>query len=160
MEKRNRLLAEELQSLLSSKKKRKRRKGAGQMQKDCANCHTSVTPEWRRGPSGSRDLCNSCGLRWAKQNGRVSPRTNSQQSESPAHSSPRPGEVLTKSAPPPSGSMPPPDRKASGEVTESARKAAAAAAHPQGQAREQARRRPSSNGVSSSSLPAKADANG
>ena len=67
MEKRNRLLAEELQGLLSSKKKRKRRNGAGQMQKDCANCHTRVTPEWRRGPSGQRDLCNSCGLRWAKE---------------------------------------------------------------------------------------------
>ncbi|OMP86054.1 White collar 1 protein [Diplodia seriata] len=71
MEKRNRLLAEEVQSLLAAKKKRKRRKGAGQMQKDCANCHTRVTPEWRRGPSGNRDLCNSCGLRWAKQVSRV-----------------------------------------------------------------------------------------
>lgn len=67
MEKSNRLLAEELASLLSNKKKRKRRKGAGQLQRDCANCHTRVTPEWRRGPSGQRDLCNSCGLRWAKQ---------------------------------------------------------------------------------------------
>lgn len=67
MEKRNRLLAEELQSLLSNKKKRKRRNGAGQLQKDCANCHTRTTPEWRRGPSGNRDLCNSCGLRWAKE---------------------------------------------------------------------------------------------
>lgn len=67
MEKSNRLLAEELASLLSSKKKRKRRKGAGHLQRDCANCHTRVTPEWRRGPSGNRDLCNSCGLRWAKQ---------------------------------------------------------------------------------------------
>ncbi|GAM89321.1 hypothetical protein ANO11243_073580 [Dothideomycetidae sp. 11243] len=66
LEKRNRLLAEEVQSLLSAKKKRKRRKGAGMQQKDCANCHTRVTPEWRRGPSGQRDLCNSCGLRWAK----------------------------------------------------------------------------------------------
>ena len=106
MEKRNRLLAEELQTLMSQKKKRKRRKGAGSQEKDCANCHTRVTPEWRRGPSGNRDLCNSCGLRWAKQvsiggsispsspdsllgrmlnlsrqNGRVSPRTSSQQSE-------------------------------------------------------------------------------
>ncbi|KAI9685264.1 MAG: blue light receptor [Bathelium mastoideum] len=80
MEKRNRMLAEEVQSLLAAKKKRKRRKGAGQLQKDCANCHTRVTPEWRRGPSGNRDLCNSCGLRWAKLNGRVSPRTNSQHS--------------------------------------------------------------------------------
>lgn len=66
LEKRNRLLAEEVQSLIAAKKKRKRRKGAGNAQKDCANCHTRVTPEWRRGPSGQRDLCNSCGLRWAK----------------------------------------------------------------------------------------------
>lgn len=67
MEKSNRLLAEELAALLSNKKKRKRRKGAGNLQRDCANCHTRTTPEWRRGPSGNRDLCNSCGLRWAKQ---------------------------------------------------------------------------------------------
>ncbi|KIX01066.1 uncharacterized protein Z518_10132 [Rhinocladiella mackenziei CBS 650.93] len=67
MERQNRMLSEELQALLSRKKKRKRRKGLGQLEKDCANCHTRVTPEWRRGPSGNRDLCNSCGLRWAKQ---------------------------------------------------------------------------------------------
>ena len=67
MEKRYRVLAEEMQSLMSNKKKRKRRKGLGQLQKDCVNCHTRSTPEWRRGPSGNRDLCNSCGLRWAKQ---------------------------------------------------------------------------------------------
>ena len=67
MEKTNRVLAEELQGLLSRRKKRKRRKGNGHLEKDCANCHTRVTPEWRRGPSGNRDLCNSCGLRWAKQ---------------------------------------------------------------------------------------------
>ncbi|KAK4939583.1 hypothetical protein LTR10_020189 [Elasticomyces elasticus] len=77
MERQNRILSEELQGLLSRKKKRKRRKGLGQLEKDCANCHTRVTPEWRRGPSGNRDLCNSCGLRWAKQNGRVSPRKSS-----------------------------------------------------------------------------------
>lgn len=65
LEKKNRMLAEEVQSLLAAKKKRKRRKGKDQ-QKDCANCHTRTTPEWRRGPSGQRDLCNSCGLRWAK----------------------------------------------------------------------------------------------
>lgn len=67
MEKSNRLLAEELASLLASKKKRKRRRGTGLLQRDCANCHATSTPEWRRGPSGQRDLCNSCGLRWAKQ---------------------------------------------------------------------------------------------
>ncbi|KAJ5046364.1 uncharacterized protein L3040_003609 [Drepanopeziza brunnea f. sp. 'multigermtubi'] len=103
MEKSNRLLAEELASLLSSKKKRKRRKGS-HPQRDCVNCHTRVTPEWRRGPSGQRDLCNSCGLRWAKQTGRVSPRNSaargggdgskhSQNSSSPIHSSPLQKEV-------------------------------------------------------------------
>lgn len=66
LEKRNRMLAEEVQSLIAAKKKRKRRKNNGNATKDCANCHTKVTPEWRRGPSGQRDLCNSCGLRWAK----------------------------------------------------------------------------------------------
>lgn len=86
MEKRNRLLAEELQGLLAARKKRKRRKGTGQVEKDCANCHTRVTPEWRKGPSGKRDLCNSCGLRWAKQQGRISPRTSSQRSQHSAHS--------------------------------------------------------------------------
>lgn len=69
MEKVNRVLAEELHGLLSNKKKRKRRKGVGNFVRDCANCHTRNTPEWRRGPSGQRDLCNSCGLRWAKQVG-------------------------------------------------------------------------------------------
>ncbi|KAF4967326.1 hypothetical protein FZEAL_10545, partial [Fusarium zealandicum] len=77
MEKVNRILAEELGGLLSNKKKRKRRKGVGNIVRDCANCHTRNTPEWRRGPSGQRDLCNSCGLRWAKQTGRVSPRHSS-----------------------------------------------------------------------------------
>lgn len=67
MEKMNRVLAEQLGTLLSNKKKRKRRKGVGNAIRDCANCHTRNTPEWRRGPSGQRDLCNSCGLRWAKQ---------------------------------------------------------------------------------------------
>lgn len=67
MEKANRALAEELAGLLSAKKKRKRRKGVGGVVRSCANCRVRETPEWRRGPSGMRDLCNSCGLRWAKQ---------------------------------------------------------------------------------------------
>ncbi|KAI1749050.1 PAS domain-containing protein [Xylaria castorea] len=100
MEKVNRVLAEELHGLLSNKKKRKRRKGVGNVIRDCANCHTRNTPEWRRGPSGQRDLCNSCGLRWAKQMGRVSPRnsrgggdTSSKKSTSPVHASPLQREV-------------------------------------------------------------------
>ncbi|KAI9891600.1 MAG: blue light receptor [Vezdaea aestivalis] len=75
MERKNRILKEELESLLSSRRKRKRRKGgSSHLQKECVNCHTRSSPEWRRGPSGQRDLCNSCGLRWNKQ-GRTSPRS-------------------------------------------------------------------------------------
>ncbi|KAF9870414.1 GATA zinc finger [Colletotrichum karsti] len=112
MEKVNRILAEELGGLLSNKKKRKRRKGVGNVVRDCANCHTRNTPEWRRGPSGQRDLCNSCGLRWAKQVGRVSPRNSSRggantngdalskKSNSPNHSSQLQNEVKTSSSTP------------------------------------------------------------
>ncbi|KAF9996286.1 hypothetical protein BGZ80_006388 [Entomortierella chlamydospora] len=32
----------------------------------CLSCHTSDTPEWRRGPEGARTLCNACGLHYAK----------------------------------------------------------------------------------------------
>ena len=58
--------ASETGGLLSSKEKRKRRKGAGP-HRECANCLTRFTPESRRGPSGQRNLCNICGLRSAKQ---------------------------------------------------------------------------------------------
>ncbi|KAJ6153817.1 White collar 1 protein [Penicillium chermesinum] len=67
LEKQNRTLTEELQRLLSRRKKRKRKQSAVSVEKACAMCNTRNTPEWRRGPSGNRDLCNSCGLRWAKQ---------------------------------------------------------------------------------------------
>ncbi|KAJ5425527.1 hypothetical protein N7465_000597 [Penicillium sp. CMV-2018d] len=67
LEKRNRTLTDELQRLLARRRKRKRKQGAMAAEKLCAMCNTKNTPEWRRGPSGNRDLCNSCGLRWAKQ---------------------------------------------------------------------------------------------
>jgi PAS domain S-box-containing protein len=63
----NKLAAEELATLLAARKKRKRRKIAGQSEKECTRCGTKSTPEWRRGPTGKRDLCNSCGLKFAKQ---------------------------------------------------------------------------------------------
>ena len=28
----------------------------------CQHCCSQETPEWRRGPEGSRTLCNACGL--------------------------------------------------------------------------------------------------
>ncbi|KAJ5692114.1 White collar 1 protein [Penicillium macrosclerotiorum] len=67
LEKQNRTLADELQRLLGRRKKRKRKQIAAAVEKSCSMCSTKSTPEWRRGPSGNRDLCNSCGLRWAKQ---------------------------------------------------------------------------------------------
>jgi len=27
---------------------------------------TLESPEWRKGPTGPKTLCNACGLRWAK----------------------------------------------------------------------------------------------
>ncbi|KAG8821721.1 hypothetical protein FRC17_009741 [Serendipita sp. 399] len=30
----------------------------------CRTCQTTVTPEWRKGPTGVKDMCNACGLRW------------------------------------------------------------------------------------------------
>ncbi|KAL4894324.1 PAS domain-containing protein [Aspergillus ambiguus] len=67
LEKQNRGLADELQRILTRRKKRKRKLTSTLVEKVCAMCQTRKTPEWRRGPSGNRDLCNSCGLRWAKQ---------------------------------------------------------------------------------------------
>lgn len=40
----------------------------------CTDCGTLDSPEWRKGPSGPKTLCNACGLRWAKKEKK---RTNS-----------------------------------------------------------------------------------
>ncbi|KAH8117744.1 hypothetical protein DFH11DRAFT_1850561 [Phellopilus nigrolimitatus] len=32
----------------------------------CSSCQTTHSPEWRKGPSGKKDLCNACGLRFAR----------------------------------------------------------------------------------------------
>ena len=32
----------------------------------CVTCHTEKSPEWRRGPNGQKNLCNACGLRYAR----------------------------------------------------------------------------------------------
>ncbi|KAJ5380154.1 uncharacterized protein N7496_002582 [Penicillium cataractarum] len=42
--------------------RRKRLKG----QHVCSDCGTADSPEWRKGPSGPKTLCNACGLRWSK----------------------------------------------------------------------------------------------
>ncbi|KAI9018577.1 putative white collar 2 protein [Phycomyces nitens] len=47
-------------------KKRKKHKGSDEFV--CADCGTTTSPEWRKGPHGPKTLCNACGLRWAKKN--------------------------------------------------------------------------------------------
>ncbi|KAG8763654.1 hypothetical protein FRC11_014631 [Ceratobasidium sp. 423] len=32
----------------------------------CSSCKSESSPEWRKGPSGKKDLCNACGLRYAR----------------------------------------------------------------------------------------------
>ncbi|KAI9027424.1 GATA zinc finger-domain-containing protein [Phycomyces nitens] len=39
----------------------------------CESCGTDSSPEWRRGPSGHKTLCNACGLRYARSVARQAP---------------------------------------------------------------------------------------
>ncbi|GJJ08444.1 hypothetical protein Clacol_002660 [Clathrus columnatus] len=32
----------------------------------CVACKSTTSPEWRKGPSGKKDLCNACGLRYSR----------------------------------------------------------------------------------------------
>ncbi|CAO1623895.1 unnamed protein product [Sympodiomycopsis kandeliae] len=34
--------------------------------KRCTSCGTSNSPEWRKGPTGQKTLCNACGLRYSR----------------------------------------------------------------------------------------------
>lgn len=51
-------------------KKRGRKKKANTI---CSQCRLENTPEWRRGPEGSRTLCNACGLFYLKLTKRFGP---------------------------------------------------------------------------------------
>jgi len=50
-----------------SKKKKLKRVHNHLEQHVCVTCGRTESPEWRKGPSGPKTLCNACGLRWAKQ---------------------------------------------------------------------------------------------
>lgn len=39
---------------------------AAAQSKTCATCGTSNSPEWRKGPDGTKSLCNACGLRYSR----------------------------------------------------------------------------------------------
>ncbi|ORX82533.1 hypothetical protein K493DRAFT_91526 [Basidiobolus meristosporus CBS 931.73] len=60
----NRALREELDTLATSNKRRRKR--SAPMNNCCTMCQRKDSPEWRRGPLGPRTLCNSCGLKYAK----------------------------------------------------------------------------------------------
>ncbi|KAF9266787.1 GATA-domain-containing protein [Marasmius fiardii PR-910] len=45
--------------------------------KSCSNCMTTTSPEWRKGPTGEKDLCNACGLRFARKGNFISSSTDS-----------------------------------------------------------------------------------
>ncbi|KAJ3278600.1 blue light receptor [Borealophlyctis nickersoniae] len=60
----NKRLREELDSLVVPAKKKSKSRPEPGMQ--CAQCHTTYSPEWRKGPDNQRNLCNACGLRFAK----------------------------------------------------------------------------------------------
>ncbi|KAJ3365770.1 blue light receptor [Allomyces javanicus] len=47
-------------------KKRKRRASKPATDRVCIDCGTTTSPEWRKGPTGAKTLCNACGLRYAK----------------------------------------------------------------------------------------------
>ncbi|KAJ7814280.1 GATA zinc finger-domain-containing protein [Mycena olivaceomarginata] len=32
----------------------------------CSSCNATQSPEWRKGPRGNKELCNACGLRYAR----------------------------------------------------------------------------------------------
>ncbi|KAH8837501.1 blue light receptor [Pyricularia oryzae] len=50
----------------------------------CTDCGTLDSPEWRKGPSGPKTLCNACGLRWAKKEKKRNPKTGSGSGSTPA----------------------------------------------------------------------------
>ncbi|KAI7901490.1 putative blue-light photoreceptor PCMADA1 [Cokeromyces recurvatus] len=66
----NRKLKEQLESYTNPKRKKQKKKKASSESPDipkmCAQCQSTDSPEWRKGPNGPKELCNACGLRYAK----------------------------------------------------------------------------------------------
>ncbi|KAI8969742.1 PAS domain-containing protein [Pilobolus umbonatus] len=64
----NRKLKEQLENLNNPKRRKQKKKSseANDLPKMCAQCQRVDSPEWRKGPNGPKELCNACGLRYAK----------------------------------------------------------------------------------------------
>ncbi|KAJ7284933.1 hypothetical protein C8J57DRAFT_704389 [Mycena rebaudengoi] len=45
----------------------------------CSSCKATQSPEWRKGPSGKKELCNACGLRYARSRAKKEGTTNQAQ---------------------------------------------------------------------------------
>jgi hypothetical protein len=81
----NRALAMELRSLRKLAKQRRRARMSGTTFSGCISCGRTQSPEWRKGADGERNLCNRCGLRYARSIGKStnqdSSRRRSEQSD-------------------------------------------------------------------------------
>ncbi|KAI9012484.1 hypothetical protein CLU79DRAFT_798252 [Phycomyces nitens] len=64
----NQKLREQLENLANPKRRKQKKKKsvASDVPKMCAQCQSKDSPEWRKGPNGPKELCNACGLRYAK----------------------------------------------------------------------------------------------
>lgn len=64
----NKELAQEIQRMLAARRREKRRRPPPSVEGHaCTFCKAKSSPEWRRGPGGPRELCNPCGIKWAKE---------------------------------------------------------------------------------------------
>ncbi|EFA80914.1 GATA-binding transcription factor [Heterostelium album PN500] len=61
-----RLKKKKKESDRNAEKRKKRREATMLLNNVCKNCNTTDTPEWRKGPDGTKSLCNACGLHYAK----------------------------------------------------------------------------------------------
>ncbi|KAI8997079.1 putative blue-light photoreceptor PCMADA3 [Pilobolus umbonatus] len=67
LQKTNKKLKDQLDSYTNPKTRlRKKKVKTNDSHKICANCQRKDSPEWRKGPNGPKELCNACGLRYAK----------------------------------------------------------------------------------------------
>ncbi|KLO19234.1 hypothetical protein SCHPADRAFT_885630 [Schizopora paradoxa] len=79
--------------------RKKKRPFAADHQFVCYTCGRVDSPEWRKGPTGPKTLCNACGLRWAKRTKKTEKAKPSYQEDSPsAHTSRPPGARKSVSA--------------------------------------------------------------
>jgi hypothetical protein len=54
-------------SMMTSRLNKRVKKRKDEADQSCLSCSATETPEWRKGPTGPRTLCNACGLLFAKQ---------------------------------------------------------------------------------------------